>query len=99
MTSVANILPDRGDTVWFVFHGVVRSGPVVRVEVAGKPMAYPCVWVQMEKGVACLHGANPAIVGDTDHWYETEAEAQTIVNAEKDRLQRVANSRRYDNLI
>ncbi len=99
MTSVATILPDRGDTVWFVFHGVVHSGPVVRVEPTGKPMAYARVWVQMEKGVTSLHGANPAIGGDTDHWYKTEAQAQAIVNAKKDRLQRIADSRRYDSLI
>ncbi len=46
-----------------------------------------------------LARANPAIGGDTDHWYKTEAQAQAIVNAKKDRLQRIADSRRYDSLI
>lgn len=87
-------LPGPGDTVWFVFHGVVHSGLVARVEPAGKPMAYACVWVQMGKGVTCLHGTNPAIDGDTDHWYLTEAQAETVVNAEEMRRKRIADTHR-----
>lgn len=101
MTDIATntrSLPSLGSTVWFVFHGDVYSGPVVRVEPPGKPMAYACVWVRMGKGLTCLHGANPASSGDSDHWYATAAQAQAIVDAEKEQLRRVADSHRYDGL-
>lgn len=84
-----NKLPSIGDRVWHVFHGMVRSGLVSKVDPPGRPMAYAAVFVTENGGTCCVHGTNPAIMGDTDHWYWTEAEAQAVVDAEADRVRRI----------
>lgn len=74
-------LPVVGDRVWHIFHGVVRSGPVSKVDPPGQPMGYAAVFITENGGTCCVHGANPSVMNDTDGWYWSEAEAQAAVDA------------------
>lgn len=82
-------LPSVGDRIWHVFHGAVRSGLVSKVTRPVDPLkGYAAVFVTEAGGTCCVHGANPAIVADTDHWYWAEATAQAVVDAEAALVQR-----------
>lgn len=74
-------LPVVGECVWHIFHGVVRSGTVSKVDPPGQPMGYAAIFITENGGTCCVHGANPAVTNDTDHWYWTEAEAQAVIDA------------------
>ena len=78
-------LPAVGDLVWHVHLGKVRSGRVSKVDPPGRPMGYAAVFVTANGGTCCVHGANPSIKDDTNHWYWTEAEAQAVAELEQER--------------
>lgn len=80
-------LPAVGDRVWHVHLGKVRSGHVSKVCPRGHPMGYAAVFVSTNGGICCVHGRNPSIKDDADHWYWTEAEAKAVADLEKNRCE------------
>lgn len=82
-------LPNVGDEVWFVFHGLVCRGRVSRVDKPGQPMAYACVFVKFgdrsDAGVTCLHGRGPTKPNEGDGWYWSERDAWNVVALELER--------------
>lgn len=93
--AVTDYLPVPGEEVWYVWHGnVVRCGTVERVKKPGDPMSmsYAVVVVRDGKGATSLHGRNPGILGDTNHWYATKAEAQAVADEKEARYRGVAEN-------